>query len=315
MVIIDSDASNQSNSLNSGQIDHLLKLSYHTERDMALVTMNRNQFDVAEGHSHRCLASARRLGVEGENKVTSIFEALIIYVELRQRQDDYSGAVTFAEEAYNVVVDAYDPVHRQVQQAAGMLIDSLIQEGDLFNAERFAQQTYENLKDRKNGMDQEGEEVAHGSHNLADVIYRQDGDLLKAEELAREALRIRSLVHNSNDHRRSGSCDLLARILHSQGKFEDETKELFERSLAIFIRNEGPDGANTAISNINTGIYYYDLARRQLTVDIKRKHFLISKSHVEEGFRIRTKIHGPTHPRTVQAASLLSTLTRELSIL
>jgi hypothetical protein len=93
MVIMDSDANNQSNSLNLGQIDHLLELSCHTERGMALVTMNRNQFDVAEGHCHHCLANARRLGVEGEDKVTSIFEALDTYSNLRQRQGDLSGAV------------------------------------------------------------------------------------------------------------------------------------------------------------------------------------------------------------------------------
>jgi hypothetical protein len=194
-----------------------------------------------------------------------------------------------------------------------MLIECLIQEGDLFNAERFAQQTYENLRDRKNGMDQEGEEVAMGSHNLANVIHRQDGDLLKAEELAREALRIRSLKHNSDDDRIGASCNLLARILQSQGKFEDETKGLFERSLAIFIRREGPDGINNAISNINSGNYYYELARRQPTVDTKRKYFLISKLHIEEGFRIRTKILGPTHPNTVQAASILSDVISALS--
>jgi hypothetical protein len=45
-----------------------------------------------------------------------------------------------------------------------MLIECLIHKGDLVNAERFAQQTYENLRDRKNGIDQEGEEVAKGSY-------------------------------------------------------------------------------------------------------------------------------------------------------
>jgi hypothetical protein len=89
---------------------------------MAMVTMNRNQFDVSEGHSHRCLANARRLGEEGEDKTTLIVYALNACVELRQRQGDHSGALPFAEEAYNVVVIAYDPVHPQVQQAAGMLI-------------------------------------------------------------------------------------------------------------------------------------------------------------------------------------------------
>eukprot|EP00596_Hydrurales_sp_CCMP1899_P004775 CAMPEP_0119045510 /NCGR_PEP_ID=MMETSP1177-20130426/40492_1 /TAXON_ID=2985 /ORGANISM="Ochromonas sp, Strain CCMP1899" /LENGTH=74 /DNA_ID=CAMNT_0007017439 /DNA_START=1 /DNA_END=222 /DNA_ORIENTATION=+ len=59
IVIMDSDADNQSNSLNSGQIDHLLKVSCQIEEKMALVTIGRNEFDVAEGHCHRCLANAR----------------------------------------------------------------------------------------------------------------------------------------------------------------------------------------------------------------------------------------------------------------
>jgi tetratricopeptide (TPR) repeat protein len=310
IVIMDSDANNQSTGLDLGHIDHLLKLSYRTEQSMALVAMNRNQFDVAEGHCHRCLANARRLRVEGEDKVTSILEALSTCVNLRQRQSDHLGAVTFAEEAYNVVVETYDPVHPQVQQAAGMLIACLIHNGDLFNAERFAQQTYENLKDRKNGMDQEGEEVANGSYNLANVIYLQNGDLLKAEKLARKASLIRKQCNSSNE---GASCHLLAQILKSQGKFEDETQGLFEHSLAICIRNEGPNGVNTATMSISTGLFYFKLARRQPTVDIKRKHFLTSISHIEEGFRIRTKIYGPTHPNTVHAASVLSDVISALS--
>jgi tetratricopeptide (TPR) repeat protein len=313
MVIMDSDASNQCNSLNSEETESLLKISSDTEREMALVTMNRSQFDVAEGHCHRCLANARRLGVEGENKVTSIMRALGTYVELRQRQGDHSGAVPFAEEAYNVVVDAYDPVHPQVQIAAGMLIACLIHNGDLSNAERFSQQTYENLRDRKNGMDQEGEEVAMGSYNLANVIHRQEGDLSKAEKLAREALRIRSLISGSDDLGIGTSCDLLARILQSQGKFEDETKRLFEHSLAICIRNEGPNGVNSAMVSMNIGLYYFQLARRQPTIDTEREYFLISKSYIEEGLRIKTKIHGPTHPDSVRAASLLSAIRSVLS--
>jgi hypothetical protein len=132
MVIMDSDASNQSNSLNLGQTDYFLKLSSRVERGMALVTMNRNKFDAAEGYCHCYLVDARRLRLKGEDKTTSI------YVELRQRQDDFSGAVTFVEEAYNVVVIAYHCVHHQVQEAAGMLTGCLIDKGDLLNAKRFA---------------------------------------------------------------------------------------------------------------------------------------------------------------------------------
>jgi hypothetical protein len=84
MVIMDSNASNQSNSLDSRHIDHSSKMSFHTEQTMALVTMKRNEFDVVDGHCHRCLANVRRLGVEAENKITLIHEALGTYVILRQ---------------------------------------------------------------------------------------------------------------------------------------------------------------------------------------------------------------------------------------
>jgi hypothetical protein len=62
-------------------------------------------------------------------------------------QCNYSDAVIFAEEAYNLVVEAYDPVHPQVQEAAGILITILISKGDLFDAERYAQVTYSNLRE------------------------------------------------------------------------------------------------------------------------------------------------------------------------
>jgi hypothetical protein len=80
------------------------------------------------------------------------------------------------------------------------LINSLILQGDLLIAERFAEQTYQNLRDFKNGMDQEGTEVAMGAYNLADVIRRQEErDLIKAEKLARESLLIRTRLYGTND--------------------------------------------------------------------------------------------------------------------
>jgi hypothetical protein len=57
--------------------------------------------------------------------------------------------------------------------------------GDLFDAERYVQVTYGNLRDKKNGTDQESEVVALGAYNLASLIEQLDGGLIKAEELAR----------------------------------------------------------------------------------------------------------------------------------
>jgi hypothetical protein len=41
-------------------------------------------------------------------------------------QGDYTNAVLFAEEAYNVVAMAYNPVQPEVQTAAGELIECLL---------------------------------------------------------------------------------------------------------------------------------------------------------------------------------------------
>lgn len=109
---------------------------------MGTVTMNRDQFDVADGHCSRSVIYAKRFGIECDGKNTLIFIALRTYVELRKRQCDMVGAVSWAEEAYNLLVEAYDCVHPEVQEAAGILINCLIENNDSFNAERYAEVTY-----------------------------------------------------------------------------------------------------------------------------------------------------------------------------
>jgi hypothetical protein len=327
VINLDSGSGNGIDSLSKDQIETLLEELIYTEQNMARVTVDRRQFDAAEGHCQRCLVYSRRYELEGEEKTTSIFEALQIYSTLRQHQGSLSDALTITEECYNLVVETYDPVHPQVQEAAGMLIHILIRKGDLYDAERYAQVTYENLRDKKNGMDQESEAVAMGAFNLANVIYQQkreaynlanvisqqDGDLIKAEELARESLRIRSLIFHSNHERVGIICNLLANILRIQSKLGDETRVLLERYLAISTRNQGPDGSQTAVANYNLGLFHYQLALEQATDDLKQTQLLLAKSHHEETLRIRSKIYGPTHPETVATASRLASVTSVLS--
>jgi hypothetical protein len=81
----------------------------------------------------------------GETKIALMFVALHTYCQLREYQSDYSDALKFAEEIYNLVVAAYDCVHPQVQKAAGILINILIKKDDLVNTERFALVTLGNL--------------------------------------------------------------------------------------------------------------------------------------------------------------------------
>jgi hypothetical protein len=61
--------------------------------------------------------------------------------------------------------------------------------------------TLYSLKDPKNGSDQQSKEVATGFSFLAKVIFYQGGsqsNLIKAEMLTRESLRIRILLDDSN---------------------------------------------------------------------------------------------------------------------
>jgi hypothetical protein len=114
LIQLDLDSSDRTDSRNDHQIEILLEDLFRTEQQMAALTININQFDIAEGHCQRCLAYSRRYGLEGEKKITDVFGALRIYRILRERQKDYSGAVNFAEQAYKLVVEAYDCAHPQV---------------------------------------------------------------------------------------------------------------------------------------------------------------------------------------------------------
>jgi hypothetical protein len=285
LIQLDLDGSNRMDT----RINYIMEKLFVTEHNMAALTINIYQLDIAEGHCQRCLAYSRRYGLEGEEKITNIFAALSSYCTLRERQRDYSGALIFAEEAYNLVVEAYNPVHPQLQEAAGILIHILIAKGDLYDAERYAQVTYGNLRDKKNGIDQEGEEMATGAFNLADILFKQNGDLIKAEMLARESLRIRNLIYGSDHSIVQMSCYFLANILSAQGNLGDETRGLYERSLALSIRNDGPDGLNTAIVNNKFGQFYIQLAEKEPTVDAERTQLLLSKSYHEEALRILLK--------------------------
>jgi hypothetical protein len=98
---------------------------------------------------------------------------LTSYSHLRIHQGDFVDALLLAEEAYNCVAVAYNPVHPQVQEAAGVLIECLVHKGDVYNTERFAQVTLDSLKHPANGVDQESEVLAVGYYNLGEVFLNK----------------------------------------------------------------------------------------------------------------------------------------------
>jgi hypothetical protein len=97
LIQLDLDASNRIDGCNDHQMNCILHKLFCVEQNMAALTINSQQFDIAEGHCQRCLAYSRRYGSEGEEKTTHILKALEINCCLRQMQTDYSGAVILLE--------------------------------------------------------------------------------------------------------------------------------------------------------------------------------------------------------------------------
>jgi tetratricopeptide (TPR) repeat protein len=314
-VNLDLDPTGRIDNLDKGQIEHLLLSLSGTELQMAAIYTRRSLFDQAENHCQQALSHARLYEGKEEEKTALFLLCKVLggYINLRSFQGHYADAVLCAEEAFNLVAVAYNPVHPKVQEAAGVLIECLIHAGDLFNAERFAQATLDSLKDPGNGLDQESEEVAKGYLCLGKVIHQQKGDLVKAEMLVRESLRIRSQLYCHDHYYVVHSVSLLAGILHSQGKLDYETKELYERSLTIYIKHYGPDGNNTAVANVKMVNFYQDLAERQQTARTKISHLRLSLSHPKEAMRIYTQILGPDNPKTMEVSSAVLSISRQLS--
>jgi tetratricopeptide (TPR) repeat protein len=279
----------QMDSLSKVHTNHVLEVLSYAECGLAAVCTHRKKYKLSEDHCQLAISYARGCD-EGEVKTTRLFGALTCYSKLQGFQGDYTEALILAEEAYNVVAMIYNPVHPQVQEAANSLIECLICKEDLYNAERYSRMTLDNLRDPANNMDQEGETVARGYYNSGNVIYRQKGDLMRAEMLVRESLRIFTLLYGS-DHTYVGhSVGLLASILKDQGNLGDEVKELLERSLAIHIKNDGPEGMNTAIRYISLSSFHDQLARTDVSANKRKEHLTLSLSFTKEALRIRTKV-------------------------
>jgi tetratricopeptide (TPR) repeat protein len=297
-------------SVNTDQGNLIFRLLSHTECSIAEIYTNRNELEAADNYCQRALPHARRC--EGDFKVTALSMAFKTYCQLRMIQNNYVDAITYAEEGYNLVAEAYNPVHPKVQLAASILIECLVHTGDLEHAQIFAQMTLDSLRDPANGLDQNSEEVANGYYDLGNVTNIPGGDFVKAEKLARESYRIRILLYHK-DHENVGlSVSLLASTLLSQVKLGDETKELFDRSLAIAVMNYGLDAKRTAVANDNLGSFHDMLADR-VSVDRKKKHLHLAESFYIEALRIYTKLCGPDYPPAINIVSFLSSIALQLS--
>lgn len=325
-IILKMGTTSKVNNLIEFQIHQILMMSSIVHEQMVQIYILRNEFNLAETHCERALHYARMYEGKGTFYEDLLLKALYASHRLKLQQSNFAEAFKFAEEAYNYVAIAYNPVHPEVQKAAVSLIECLTHKGDFDQAETFAQMTLDSLIDPANGLDQNSDQVSIGYYQLGKVIHLQNGDLVKAERLAREALRIQNLIYSSTSPgEHAGGCmGLLADILISQGKRGSEPKELLERCLAIDIKYYGLNGANTAVAYMNLGEFYYKSASEILllldgrethsnkyfhtTMETVINYFHLAESNFTETLRIFLKIHGPKSSKVFKVASRLASV-------
>jgi hypothetical protein len=95
--------------------NHILMLLSETESKIAHVYSTRTDFNLAESFIQSALKNARLYKGNEEQKTNLVCRALGGYCDLQKSQGKYVAALTLAEENYNCVAVAYNPVHPKVQ--------------------------------------------------------------------------------------------------------------------------------------------------------------------------------------------------------
>jgi hypothetical protein len=106
------DVSNTSHidSLEKDQINDTVLYFSRVERIIAGIYTRRSQFDRAENHRQQALIFAKLYEGKEEQKTDLVCLAFNRSYELQRGQGNYDEALIFAEEAYNCVAIAYNPV-------------------------------------------------------------------------------------------------------------------------------------------------------------------------------------------------------------
>lgn len=133
VACLETDADSLIESLDKEQTSKLLDELRRNELHCEVINSYRKNYDLADKNCERMLYYSRKREddfqktrlwfapyeereIMQESKISDIFDSLRTYCCLRLHQNDRTGAKSFAEEAYDVVATAYNPVHPQVHK-------------------------------------------------------------------------------------------------------------------------------------------------------------------------------------------------------
>jgi hypothetical protein len=110
-INLDLNCTSRVEKLDKKQINYVLMHLSVTEVRMGAVEKRRDRFDLAGAHCQRVVSNRRLYDGEVEMETKILCSALAIFHDLRITEGNHVDGLSLAEEVYNCVSIAYNPVH------------------------------------------------------------------------------------------------------------------------------------------------------------------------------------------------------------
>lgn len=213
--------------------------------------------------------------------------------EIYSKLARFDQATEILEEALTIRRRDLPPHHPEV-------IDSVVELGVAYSRLRRVDEAETLLTEAleaQRAAGEKGNRLASALNNLGNLHYRT-GDLLKAQELYRDALEIREKVLASDDPELNDSINNYGVALFSLGRHE-EAIPFLTRAAELYQLNYGDDHPSraTALNNLS-------LAENALG------QFSAADQHLRAAREIWLRVYGPEHPHTLHASQNLGGLLR-----
>lgn len=228
-------------------LESTLQILSESEKLICSAHTQNEQYELAEQHIEQSLIFARLM--KGEDRIPTESQAVDAFATLRCKQERVPEANSLWEQSYILVSEAYGPVHPDVQEAALVLISSLVQSGNLSLAEDYCRMNYENLIDPKlrSSEEQENYQVCLGRMQLAEIwLKKTDEDMAseaavalaeEAEDMMRKSCVMAERLYELDPDVQIHHWQLFCRILIKRGKYNDEGRAVLEKLMALYLKH------------------------------------------------------------------------------
>jgi tetratricopeptide (TPR) repeat protein len=133
-------------------------IEFDADLFLARIYLEKSQFSTAAQHCQLSVEAVKRQ--KSANKAKKLFGSLTVFSDILSMEGNPAGALVYSEEAYNTVSVAFGPEDLNSLEAAGNLVNCLIEVDDYETAERYGRVTYEALIDKANKIPYRSQPVA-----------------------------------------------------------------------------------------------------------------------------------------------------------